>query len=404
MYDMLTHNEVPIITDGSDQESPTIYQDRIVWVDDRNGNPDIYLYNLSTSEEKQITTDGSTQYSPAIYGDRIVWTDMRNGNSDIYMYNLSTSEETQITTDTSFQSDPAIYGDKIVWRDDRNENWNIYMYDLSTSEETQITLNEMVQRFPKIYKDRIVWEDLRNENSDIYMYDLSNATEIQITTDMSDQERPTIYDDKIVWTDNRNGNSDIYMCTISENGVKPELLANFSTNVTSGNAPLSISFKDASTGAPKFWNWDFGDGQNSTDQNPTHTYYLGGNYTAALTVTNEYCQNTKMSEINVSVQKLIADFSGVPTFGKPPLEVKFSDYSKGLPTSWKWNFGDGACSSQKNPVHTYRKSGKYNVSLTVKNVTESSTMRKTAYIDVRNHLGSVTESQGAISPEKIRKI
>ena len=95
----------------------TIYGDRIVWQDNRNGNFDIYMYNLSTSKETQITTNESIQWCPSIYGDRIVWTDMRNGNwdiADIYMYDLSTSKETQITTNKSDRAYPVIYGDKIV--------------------------------------------------------------------------------------------------------------------------------------------------------------------------------------------------------------------------------------------------------------------------------------------------
>lgn len=77
--------ETQIITDGSDQECPAIYGDKIVWQDIRNGNWDIYMYDLSTSTKTQITTDGSWQISPAIYGNNIVWIDDRNGNGDIYM-------------------------------------------------------------------------------------------------------------------------------------------------------------------------------------------------------------------------------------------------------------------------------------------------------------------------------
>lgn len=66
-------------------------------------------------KEFQITTDESDQWSPAVYGDIIVWTDLRQGNLDIYGYNLATQEEFQITTDANGQASPAIYGDIAVW-------------------------------------------------------------------------------------------------------------------------------------------------------------------------------------------------------------------------------------------------------------------------------------------------
>ena len=73
-------HEFPITTDPASQTSPAIYQDIVVWKDERNGNPDIYGYNLATGEEVPITTDPSEQSSPAIYGNVVVWEDERNGN------------------------------------------------------------------------------------------------------------------------------------------------------------------------------------------------------------------------------------------------------------------------------------------------------------------------------------
>jgi len=429
MYNLSASTETQITTNKSWVSSPAIYGDRIVWEDGRNGNADIYMYNTSTSTETQITTNESWASSPAIYNDRIIWDDNRNGNSDIYMYNLSTSTETQITTNESDQVEPAIYGDRIVWQDARNGNWDIYMYDLSTSNETHITSTESDQVLPAIYSDRIVWQDARNENWDIYMYDLSTPTETRITTNESDQYDPAvygnrivwkdnrngntdiciynistnetqfttnkswqgdpaIYGDRIVWNDGRNGNSDIYTCTVSVEEQKPELpVANFSSNVTSGTAPLNVSFNDTSTGTPTAWNWSFGDGTtNSTIKNPTNKYSTAGNYTVSLTVSNSAGSNstTKSSYIKVSaaVQKPVANFTSNVTSGTAPLNVGFTDTSTGTPTSWKWSFGDGVNSTVKNPTHNYSKAGNYTVILTVSNSAGSNAVTKSSYIKV----------------------
>ncbi|MGA9188117.1 MAG: PKD domain-containing protein, partial [Methanosarcina sp.] len=69
-------------------------------------------------------------------------------------------------------------------------------------------------------------------------------------------------------------------------------VASFTSNVTSGNVPLSVAFTDKSTGSPTSWKWSFGDGKTSTQQSPTHTYSAAGNYNVKLTATNAAGSNT----------------------------------------------------------------------------------------------------------------
>jgi len=68
--------------------------------------------------------------------------------------------------------------------------------------------------------------------------------------------------------------------------------ANFTANVTTGNAPLTVRFTDTSTGSPTAWSWSFGDSNTSTEQNPTHTYTVPGIYNVSLTATNSAGSNT----------------------------------------------------------------------------------------------------------------
>ena len=53
----------------------------------------------------------------------------------------------------------------------------------------------------------------------------------------------------------------------------------------SGTHPLTINFADTSTPAPTAWHWDFGDGNTSALQNPSHTYTSAGTYSVTLTAT-----------------------------------------------------------------------------------------------------------------------
>ncbi|MCB9234253.1 MAG: PKD domain-containing protein [Bacteroidia bacterium] len=78
--------------------------------------------------------------------------------------------------------------------------------------------------------------------------------------------------------------------------VLPQAIASFSS---SSNA-LSVIFNDNSVNA-NTWQWDFGDGNTSTTQNPTHNYSAGGTYTVVLIVSNNgYCPDTTSQTISLT--------------------------------------------------------------------------------------------------------
>lgn len=92
----------------------------------------------------------------------------------------------------------------------------------------------------------------------------------------------------------------------------------------------------------------------------------------------------KVNAVVNALKATVAAFSASPTSGKALLTVKFSDKSKGSPTSYVWNFGDKSISTSRNPVHKYSKAGKYTVSLTVKNAAGSNTKKVSNYITVKS--------------------
>lgn len=161
-------------------------------------------------------------------------------------------------------------------------------------------------------------------------------------------------------------------------------VAKFSATPKSGIRPLTVKFTDKSTRNPTEWYWDFGDGETSYEQNPTHTYSELGTYKAKLIVNNEVGESKKTVTVYVKApKKPVAKFSATPKSGTGPLSVKFTDKSKGNPTDWYWDFGDGSTSDSANPVHEYSQAGTYTVSLTVANDVDSGKVTKTGYIKVK---------------------
>ena len=147
--------------------------------------------------------------------------------------------------------------------------------------------------------------------------------------------------------------------------VSPPPTAGFAANPTSGTAPLTVTFTDASTGNITTWSWSFGDGTTGTAQNAAKAYTNPGTYPVALTVTGPGGSNTATRTVSVTAAAPVADFTATtPVSGTAPLAVAFTNGSTGTVSGYSWSFGDGGTSTAQHPAHTYTAAGTYTVSLT----------------------------------------
>lgn len=138
-------------------------------------------------------------------------------------------------------------------------------------------------------------------------------------------------------------------------GGGPAPVAGFTLSPSSGDAPLAVTFTDTSTGGPSTWDWDFGNGQTSSLQNPSTTYSTAGTFTVTLTVSDGLSSTTATRTVTVTVPPgPVAGFTANPTSGTSPLSVTFTDTSTGTIASWAWDLGNGVTSAlQTPPVQTY---------------------------------------------------
>ncbi|MDD1719911.1 MAG: PKD domain-containing protein, partial [Methanoregulaceae archaeon] len=77
--------------------------------------------------------------------------------------------------------------------------------------------------------------------------------------------------------------------------------ADFEGSPKSAGIFASIQFFDRSTGFPTTWNWDFGDGTTSTEQNPIHRYQRNDQYTVSLTVSNALGSDTEVKNAYITI-------------------------------------------------------------------------------------------------------
>ncbi len=175
-------------------------------------------------------------------------------------------------------------------------------------------------------------------------------------------------------------------------------VAAFTSDKTTGDAPLLVQFTDQSTGQVVSYAWDFtNDGiVDSTDQNPTYTYQDAGTYTVTLTVTGPGGSDSEVKVNYISVTEpsgnIIADFSAAPLAGDSPLIVRFTDRSTGTITKREWDFNnDGTIdSTARNPIYFYRGPGVYSVRLVVTGPEGTDQEVKERYITVNGASGEIT--------------
>lgn len=162
--------------------------------------------------------------------------------------------------------------------------------------------------------------------------------------------------------------------------------AKFKATPISGDAPLTVQFKDKSLNA-KSAQWDFGDNSaKSTAKNPTHMYTTAKTYTVTLTAYKGSKSNTATTTITVTQPPVlkINGFSANVVSGSAPLKVSFASDVSGKPTSYTWVIGrDSIASKDGTAKFTFTKQGVYDVTLTVKDAKgQSDSMTKKAYITV----------------------
>jgi hypothetical protein len=138
-------------------------------------------------------------------------------------------------------------------------------------------------------------------------------------------------------------------------------VAGFSTVVANNVA----TFTNTSSNATSF-SWSFGDGNTSTDANPSNTYTTNGTFKVKLTAINGAQSSVDSEDVVINVAAPMASFTFAADQSTNTAAFTNNSTSSVTPT-YAWNFGDGSTSTDMNPSHTFAKDSTYNVQLTVTN-------------------------------------
>ncbi|HTO00256.1 MAG TPA: PKD domain-containing protein [Microthrixaceae bacterium] len=158
--------------------------------------------------------------------------------------------------------------------------------------------------------------------------------------------------------------------------------AAFTSSPTTGDSPLSVAFNSSTSSVkkgPATYNWDFGDGQSSTEANPSHTFTKLGVSNVTLKVIDadgDFATATKTVTVTgtnpnpTPPTARIVTTPGTPS-GQAPFTVGFNGSTSTVPNgpgTYAWNFGDGTTATGVSASHTYTAAGTYTASLKVTDV------------------------------------
>ncbi len=146
--------------------------------------------------------------------------------------------------------------------------------------------------------------------------------------------------------------------------VYPRPQLSFTANPLTAYFPQSeITITNNSPGGYTNYNWDFGDGGTSSDENPgSHTYDDCGSYNIELSANNIWCSDTVQQTVTVTAMQPEAIFSIDTTQSCVPVTINFENQSMYIDT-FEWDMGDGTIIYDNNFSYTYNIPGEYNVTL-----------------------------------------
>lgn len=252
---------------------------------DANSEPNIYQYLIFKNESPAASTLLATIDHPTT---AYIDTDIEKGIR--YYYRMKAVDDTLVQSDYSAEVSAAIPllsfpGSPVTILSGSN-NLNLAPYVNDPDDNDGV----------------LTWSTENNNTGFDIQFDASNAS-IAPGTSLQGEIELRVTDP--------DGFFDIATISIiidTSSTIQPPV-ANFSATPRNGIAPLTVDFTDASNSVNSIetWYWDFGDGNNSAEQNPQNIYTDAGAYTIVLTVTDDQNINdseTKTSYINVTSENV----------------------------------------------------------------------------------------------------
>ncbi len=286
--------------------APLIGADGTVYV----GAPDLFAINPDGTEKWKFIVDGGSHSTSGAIG--------IDGTIYIGAYRKLYAINPDGTLRWSFYMDercsaPAIGEDGTIYVGSYHGIFYAINQD-GTKKWSYTPGGYQVYQTPAIGENGIIYVGFNHKK--FVAFD-SNGSQIwEIIGDFC-ESRPSIANDGTIYVGNYDKNLYAIICNSLglANSIWPKFhqnnkntgriqppIANFLADTTLGFVPFTVRFKDSSSGLIIAHQWNFGDGQESTEQNPSHTYETANTFSVTLTVTGPGGIDTKIRENYIIVK------------------------------------------------------------------------------------------------------
>ena len=203
-----------------------------------------------------------------------------------------------------------------------------------------------------------------------YLWNFGDA----ITTTLKDPIHtylyPGVYTVKLVVTGSLGGKDSTTLIVSVYDVPKSKFILNDSSQCSKGNLFLTTNQSSSFSGDSPTYSWNFGDNKFSNLINPGHTYDSAGKYRLKSFITSkDGCTDSSFIEVvvfNTPIPSFSINDTIQPFVGNQFVFTNLTSYVGTLP-KYTWKFGDDSTSILKDPIHSYKKFGTYDVVLNAKN-------------------------------------
>ncbi|RLD57841.1 MAG: hypothetical protein DRJ05_09050 [Bacteroidetes bacterium] len=289
LYDELDDSKISIYEHGNSQEYS------IITLSDITNSYTNSVYIIIGSPDTDFIAESTIGNAPTT----IVFTDLSTNNPTNWLWNFGDDETSNEQNPEHPYEAPGIYTVSLTASNSYgvDQETKIDYITITGIPVADFEVDLIAGNAPLL----VNFSDLSINNPTNWNWDFGDGETSNEQSPEHTYENAGIYTVSLTASNSYGSNQEIKIDYIIVTGI-PE--ADFEANPTEGNVPLLVSFSDLSINNPTSWQWDFGDGNTSNEQNPIHIYEFAGLYPVSLTASNSYGSGdiTKIDFITVSAQ------------------------------------------------------------------------------------------------------